>query len=248
MKKTFVIAAVFVQLAVDGVVLDTGQRLGVGVESGVNSRLKKIEAYAFATSRTLKFILILSSVEMLGDYCFSDCTSLVSAHFGKNSRLSFIGEGVFDGCKSLKKILIPNRVTTLGDHCFSDCTGLGSVHFRENPQISIINDSAFDGCRSLKILNFGLTPIKADYFAAANLSGGNPELEPTDIPEGVEEFYKRRFPCVVINPESVFVPTGMKFFRTIGGGTIRVDNSTLGVGFVMVRRDQAGLKAFRIRN
>jgi hypothetical protein len=143
---------------------------------------------------------------------------------------------------------IPSSVTTLRHCCFEYCFGLEFVHFGENPQISIINDSAFLYCSSIKVLNFGLTPAKANHFAAVDLSVDNPELEPTDIPGEVEKFYKGRSRySIAINPKSMFVPTGMKFSYD-SRDNIRVDNSTLGDGFVMVRRDQGELKAFRIRD
>jgi hypothetical protein len=143
---------------------------------------------------------------------------------------------------------IPSGVTTLDRFCFDSCTSLGSVHFGENSQINIINDSAFERCPSLKILNFGLAPDRADHFAAVDLSVDNPELEPTDIPKGVEEFYKKRSRYHnAINPKTIFVPTGMKFSYD-SRDNIRVDNSTPGDGFVMVRLDQGELKAFRVRD
>jgi hypothetical protein len=92
-----------------------------------------IEANAFNGS-VLSCIVIPSSVEFLGWFCLSVCTSLVSVAFESNSRLVRIEESAFSG-SGLTCIAIPSSVEFLGDKGFSKCKHLQSMTFDANSRL-----------------------------------------------------------------------------------------------------------------
>ena len=65
---------------------------------------------------------IPNSVTDIGNYAFSNCTSLTSITIPNS--VSRIGGSAFMGCIALKRITIPNSVTTIDDCAFFDCTSL----------------------------------------------------------------------------------------------------------------------------
>ena len=77
-------------------------------------------------------LAIPDSVTTIGEYAFSDCTSLTSVTFGENSKLTTIGSSAFAYCDSLTSIVIPDSVTTIGRYAFEDCTSLTSITVDEN--------------------------------------------------------------------------------------------------------------------
>jgi hypothetical protein len=177
---------------------------------------------------------------MLSGGCFRGCTGLESVVFDGVPQIEHIW-AAFQNCISLKSICIPSSVTGFDWDSFDGCVKLESVHFEKNSRIKNIYPPFLGGCSALKIVNFGLAPARANYFAEADLSASNPELEPTDVPGGVEEFYRECFSGTGVS--SIFVPVGMKIKNR---GKFEMDNSTSSDDFVMVRKKEGGLKAFRI--
>ena len=111
---------------------------------------------------------IPDSVTSIGDFAFTDCTSLTSitipnsvtsiannAFYSCSSlRNITIGNGVtsirdyaFHYCTSLTNITIPNSVTSIGNWAFSGCTSLTSIIIPNS--VTSIGYGAFDRCRSL---------------------------------------------------------------------------------------------------
>ena len=63
--------------------------------------------------------------EVIGDYAFSNCSSLTSITMGDS--VTSIGDYAFSNCSSLTSITIPNSVTTIGSSAFSGCSSLESI-------------------------------------------------------------------------------------------------------------------------
>ena len=72
-----------------------------------------------------KMTVIPSSVTRLGNYCFAECSSLMSIDIP--SSVTSIGGFCFYKCSSLTSITIPSSVKSLGTYCFGDCTSLKTV-------------------------------------------------------------------------------------------------------------------------
>jgi len=82
--------------------------------------------YAFSDCSSLTSITIPSSVKAIGNYAFSDCSSLSSIAIPNG--VTTIGDSAFEGC-SLTSITIPNSVTTIGNGAFSNCNSLTSAYY-----------------------------------------------------------------------------------------------------------------------
>ncbi len=73
---------------------------------------------------------IPGSVTTIGDYAFSDCTSLTSVTIP--SGVTTIWDAAFSSCSSLTSITIPDTFTTIGHRAFGHSDSLTGVYFRGN--------------------------------------------------------------------------------------------------------------------
>ena len=84
-------------------------------------------------------------VTSIGDYAFSECTSLTSVTIPEG--VTSIGNLTFYGCTNLESVTIPDSVTSIGGYTFYGCISLGSVTIPDT--VTSIGNSAFQGCTSL---------------------------------------------------------------------------------------------------
>ena len=94
-----------------------------------NSRnaAKIIGNYAFAGTK-ISTITMPQTIESIGDYAFSECSSLSSIDI--SGSVKTIGDYAFYKCTSVKDVVIPNSVRTIGERAFSGID-LKSVTFNE---------------------------------------------------------------------------------------------------------------------
>ena len=90
---------------------------------------------------SLKNIIILENVTIIGSSAFSYCTSITSITIPGN--VTFIGYNAFDHCTSLKSITIPKKVTTIQNEVFSDCYNLSKITFLDNNNTITISSNIF---------------------------------------------------------------------------------------------------------
>ena len=69
--------------------------------------------------------IIPNSVTSIGNYAFSECTSLTSIQIPNS--VTSIGIGAFLGCSNLISVVIPNSVTSIGDWAFYGCDRLTEI-------------------------------------------------------------------------------------------------------------------------
>ena len=62
----------------------------------------------------------------IGDYAFSNCSSLTEANLHNN--VTEIGKGSFQACSSLTGIVIPESVTKIDNYTFSDCIKFNTIY------------------------------------------------------------------------------------------------------------------------
>jgi hypothetical protein len=122
----------------DDVIID--QRCGLLA----NLRITHIGPHAFSGRIALKSIWIAASIEMIGEGCFNDCSSLSELGFEYSSRLARIGQRAFVGCSSLRSILIPAEIELIPESCFAGCPSLADVRFERGSKLSAIDGRAFD--------------------------------------------------------------------------------------------------------
>lgn len=115
------------------------------VEFSEDSKLKKIDRFAFACS-SITEISIPKSVMVIDDYAFHHCKKLKKVHFHDDSELRIIGQESFANNDLLQRIKIPSHVKKIGDGAFHHCKGLCIFEIAENSELisfcqNYLNDS-----------------------------------------------------------------------------------------------------------
>ena len=105
---------------------------------------------------------IPDSITTIGNYTFSNCSSLTSVTI--TDSVTSIGSKAFLSCSSLTTVTIPDSVTTIGTQAFGYCKSLTSVTIPNS--VNIINDSTFNDCHSLTSVTIpdSVTLIGGDAF------------------------------------------------------------------------------------
>ncbi len=88
---------------------------------------------------------IPSTVTVLGQGCFSQCTTLTAVTLP--SSVVEIQQGAFQGCIALTSVTIPNSVRNIGNYVFSGDTALRSVILPDST--AMVGDAIFGGCHNL---------------------------------------------------------------------------------------------------
>ncbi len=88
--------------------------------------VKNIGDFAFSECTSLQSIdLSMPSMAYIGNYAFYRCTELRNVTFGDN--ITWIADFAFYRCSSLEKAVLPKSLTKLGNEAFAYCTWLRSV-------------------------------------------------------------------------------------------------------------------------
>ncbi len=117
---------------------------GTGAMTDYSSYGNQAPWYSYKNSITSA--IIENGVTSIGNYAFSDCTSLVSVTIPDS--VTSISGSAFEGCTSLASVTIPDSVTTIGEYAFYGCKSLTSVTIGNG--VKYISKSAFYGCTSLE--------------------------------------------------------------------------------------------------
>jgi hypothetical protein len=96
----------------------------------MNSKLNRIEKYAFAESG-LTSIQVPASVEVLCEKCFFKCNSLPSVTFEEDSKLHRIEEYAF-GESALTALLLPHSIHFVSSWALH-CLSLNTISFDPGP-------------------------------------------------------------------------------------------------------------------
>jgi hypothetical protein len=106
---------------------------------------------------------IPESVTSIGNYAFSNCSSLTSITIPNS--VTSIGSDAFNYCKNLISVTIPEGVTSIKDFTFSVCSRLTSITIPES--VISIEDNAFSWCSNLTSITIpeGVTSIGNYVFS-----------------------------------------------------------------------------------
>ena len=107
--------------------------------------VETIGNYAFSYCTSLRSVVIPNSVESIRNFAFHSCSSLKSVSIPNS--VKSIGDYVFSYCTSLTSVLIPDSVTSIGNNAFYCCTSLRSISIPNS--VKSIGYKAFYGCTSL---------------------------------------------------------------------------------------------------
>lgn len=100
----------------------------------------------FQDCKSLKTIIVPSSVKRIWFDAFRDCTNLTT--FVIPDGITSIDMGTFMECTNLEKVSIPNSVVEIGMDAFQGCTSLKSLDIPNS--VTKIEMSAFKKCESLE--------------------------------------------------------------------------------------------------
>ena len=151
------------------------------IPDGVTS----IGNYAFTDCTSLTSVIIGNAVESIGQRAFTCCSSLTSVTIGNS--VTSIGNHAFIGCDSLTSIIIPDSVTNIGDGAFSGCSGLTSVTMGNS--VKRIGDYAFNSCKTLESITI---PNSVTYINN-NTFNGCSSLTSITIPDSVTQIGQSAF-------------------------------------------------------
>lgn len=90
----------------------------------------------------IRFIIIPPSVEIIDNYAFFRCSSLISIKFKRISRLKFIGNYSFQETP-LTHFEFPSSVEVIGAGAFRFCSNLSSISFPNDSKLISIRTCAF---------------------------------------------------------------------------------------------------------
>jgi hypothetical protein len=120
--------------------------------------LQYFESFSFSGSCLAK-LLIPSTVERIGDNCFSKCKSLTEITFEFDSRLRVIGKFTFYKT-AVRSVRIPSTVEYIAEKCFSKCKSLIFLKFESDDVLKSIGKNAFS-CTALKTVQI---PSSVEYI------------------------------------------------------------------------------------
>ncbi|MEI8114776.1 MAG: leucine-rich repeat protein [Bacteroidia bacterium] len=149
------------------------------------STVTSVADYAFSSCIGLTSVSIPSSVTSIGDYSFSGCRSLTSISIPPS--VTAINSGTFSYCTSLDSVIIPPSIYDIGSYSFSGCTGLTSVTICS--VVFNIYDGAFSNCDSLKSIYTNSTFPQYLYSSSAVFSGVNTDDCILYVPHGSKGVY-----------------------------------------------------------
>lgn len=159
------------------------QYKGSAEEVTIPDGVIEIDSSVFCKNNTIKKVIFPSSLQIVGDYAFQNCTNLYQVEL--NEGLVKIGASAFEGASlgqvldtgavELGKLTIPSTVQYIGDGAFYNCCYLEEVVFEngENETLRIVdgNDgyyskSAFGSCENLIKVDL---PDRLEVVAAYHL-------------------------------------------------------------------------------
>ena len=130
----------------------------------IDDSVTTIGNYAFSDCSSLTSVTIPNSVTTIGYHAFSGCWSLTSVTIPNS--VTTIAWDAFRGCSLLTSVTIPNSVTTIGGYAFMGCGYLTSVTIPNS--VTTIGYSAFSGCTRLQKVYIGDSVRRIGEYAFYN--------------------------------------------------------------------------------
>ncbi len=123
-----------------------------GLREVIKTRISTIKKDAFRGCTGLtteQYNNIISDVQSIGDYAFSNCTGLTETIIIPSS-LSDMGRSVFAGCSNVKNVTMNSRIKKIPDGTFNGCTSLTNEGYNNvMRRINKVGRYAFSNCKSL---------------------------------------------------------------------------------------------------
>lgn len=170
----------------------------------------KIKDATFAKNEKITKVIIPSSIQMLGNNVFSNCTALQEIEFEENSQLAKIPNNAFYKCTSLKEITIPDSVRVIGDYAFYQCSAINELYISSNVQA--IGRSAFGAMTSLSKLSVPFIGAGASDSAEAKVLGYVFDTVHSDFSVQISQKISET------SIKTYYLPTSLKIIELVEGG------------------------------
>ena len=118
---------------------------------------------------TIKKIVLPSTVELINNSCFKDCTALEIVDLSNVTTRLEVGISAFSDCSSLKSCVLPATTKYINDKAFNGCRKLETIGDALPPNLEMIGSFAFAECSSLKLTT--TLPDSLMYFNSFRVSG-----------------------------------------------------------------------------
>ena len=188
----------------------------------------------------IKEIVFVEGLTSIGNYAFSNCTSLTTINFAEG--LTSIGYNAFSGCSALKTLRLPDTLTTIYGYAFSNCTALSEVYLGKST--TTIEVAAFANCSKLTTITLSdaLTSVNWSSNYASYFSFYNAPISIVNVPSTVtyitDVFYNNistitQFICEdseFVNGDGYFDDDGILYIKHIYTDTqslVKCPNSKL---------------------
>ena len=170
-------------------------------ELNINCNIPSAESFNTSKFYNSKFssLKIGDSVEFIGDYAFTSCSSLMSVTIGNS--VESIGNYAFHNCSNLTSITLPNSVTSIGNYAFCGCSNLSLLTIPNG--VTSIGSCAFSDCSGELIVNCNVPSTSSSLGIFKNS-----KFISVKIGEGVESIGNYAF-CNCSNLTSVTFPSGV---------------------------------------
>ncbi len=130
----------------------------------IPSTVSMITDYTFEGCSSLTSIKLSDSLESIGMSAFQNCTALKEIKIPESVKI--IKDSAFMGCSSLQKVNIPTNLTELGISVFKNCTAIKEISL--SGKISEVPESTFSGCSALTKIILGNNIEKIENMAFSN--------------------------------------------------------------------------------
>ena len=116
-------------------------------KDGKDYKVVQIYDSAFESWKDAISFNLPNSIENIGHYAFSECTSMANLPIPES--VVTIGASAFEKCSRLVAVNMPSTVREIFEQAFFECRDLGTVTFAENSAIGFIGREVFLDCTSL---------------------------------------------------------------------------------------------------
>ena len=175
----------------------------------VGDSVTRIGEYAFSDCSSLTSITIPNSVTTIKEYAFSNCSSLTSVTIPNS--VTTIGGWAFSICSSLPSVTIPNSVTTIGDYAFSHCIPLTSITIPNS--VTKIGKYTFDYCSNLTSITIPNSVTEIGDYAFTYCLALTSVTIPNSVTEIEEETFKNCYNLQKVNIGNSVKTIGVSAFE-----------------------------------